>query len=207
MKINTVMAISALSAFLGAAAGAVAAHVYETRFEMPHKDPVVIASPRPEVTIENLPPLVMRSLDAVNYTKDQRHCLSLNIYHEAKNQAPKGQMAVAFVTLNRVVSKKFPNNVCDVVKQAKYYKWKPDLPIKNRCHFSWWCDGKNDTPRNATAWSKAQYFADLVLDTYETEADPTDGALWYHANHVKPKWRNGFKRIKSIGTHIFYKES
>ena len=34
--------------------------------------------------------------------------------------------------------------------------------------------------------------------------DPTDGALWYHADYVKPDWRNDFQRGPKIGRHVFY---
>ena len=72
-------------------------------------------------------------------------CLALNTYHEAKNQSFVGQVAVAQVVMNRVEDDRYPNNVCDVVKQGLTYKWKPTLPIKNRCQFSWYCDGKSDS--------------------------------------------------------------
>jgi spore germination cell wall hydrolase CwlJ-like protein len=35
-------------------------------------------------------------------------------------------------------------------------------------------------------------------------ADPTGGALWYHADYVSPYWRKAFKQGPKIGTHIFY---
>ena len=72
-------------------------------------------------------------------------CLALNVYHEAKNQSFIGQVAVAQVVMNRVRDTRYPNTVCDVVKQGATYKWKPDFPIKNRCQFSWYCDGKSDS--------------------------------------------------------------
>ena len=61
-------------------------------------------------------------------------CLALNVYHESKNQSFIGQVAVAQVVMNRVQDSRYPNNVCDVVKQGLTYKWKPTLPIKNKCN-------------------------------------------------------------------------
>jgi spore germination cell wall hydrolase CwlJ-like protein len=63
-------------------------------------------------------------------------CLALNVYHEAKNQSFIGQVAVAQVVMNRVKDSRYPNNVCDVVKQGLTYKWNPSIPIKNQCQFS-----------------------------------------------------------------------
>jgi spore germination cell wall hydrolase CwlJ-like protein len=45
-------------------------------------------------------------------------CMALNIYHEAKNQSMLGQIAVGQVVMNRVEDRRFPNTVCEVVKQA-----------------------------------------------------------------------------------------
>ena len=34
--------------------------------------------------------------------------------------------------------------------------------------------------------------------------DPTQGALWYHADYVMPYWGRVFQRGPKIGRHIFY---
>ena len=79
-------------------------------------------------------------------------CLALNTYHEAKNQSMIGQIAVAEVVMNRVQDKRFPNSVCEVVKQGPTRpSWedpKKEYPIKHRCQFSWYCAGKSDVPKN-----------------------------------------------------------
>ena len=43
--------------------------------------------------------------------------MAVNIYHEAGNQSMIGQMAVGQVVLNRVADNRFPDTVCEVVKQ------------------------------------------------------------------------------------------
>ena len=94
-------------------------------------------------------------------------CLALNTYHEAKNQSLVGQIATAQVVMNRVEDKRFPNTICEVVKQGPTRpSWedpKKEYPIRHRCQFSWYCDGKDDTPKNEKAWRKAQDVAFLVL--------------------------------------------
>ena len=45
-------------------------------------------------------------------------CLAENMYHEAKNQGTAGWSAVASVTFNRIRDSRFPNTVCEVVKQG-----------------------------------------------------------------------------------------
>ena len=135
-------------------------------------------------------------------------CLALNTYHEAKNQSMIGQIAVAEVVMNRVQDKRFPNSVCEVVKQGPTRpSWedpKKEYPIKHRCQFSWYCDGKSDVPKNEKAWKKAQDYAYLVL--YNRIAiDVTEGATHYHATYVKPSWARTKKRTTRIEKHIFYR--
>jgi|TARA_Y100001970_G_scaffold220528_1_gene270917 spore germination cell wall hydrolase CwlJ-like protein len=135
-------------------------------------------------------------------------CLALNTYHEAKNQSMIGQIAVAEVVMNRVQDKRFPNSVCEVVKQGPTRpSWedpKKEYPIKHRCQFSWYCDGKSDIPKNEKAWKKAQDYAYLVL--YNRIAiDVTEGATHYHATYVKPSWAKTKTRTTRIESHIFYR--
>ena len=131
-------------------------------------------------------------------------CLALNVYHEAKNQSFIGQVAVAQVVMNRVKDSRYPNNVCDVVKQGLTYKWKPSLPIKNRCQFSWYCDGKKDEPEGDAAWDESVYLA-LLIYSEEFTIDVTEGALWYHATYVSPSWAEHYEKTVRINEHIFYR--
>lgn len=149
--------------------------------------------------------------------KDAINCMALNIYHEAKNQSVTGQIAVGLVVLNRVKDVRFPNTVCEVIKQGPIREsWKtrenPDLddserkyyPVKNRCQFSWYCDGKSDTPKEPTAWEIATHIAEKLLFT-RSYAGMLDGATHYHADYVEPTWRLDMTRISKVDDHIFYR--
>ena len=135
-------------------------------------------------------------------------CLALNTYHEAKNQSLVGQVATAQVVMNRVADDRFPNTICEVVKQGPTRpSWEDpekEYPIKHRCQFSWYCDGKDDTPKNEKAWRKAQDVAFLVIYD-KIKLDVTEGATHYHATYVNPKWAPTLDLIGRIGTHIFYR--
>ena len=135
-------------------------------------------------------------------------CLALNTYHEAKNQSLVGQIATAQVVMNRVEDDRFPSTVCEVVKQGPTRpSWedpKKEYPIKHRCQFSWYCDGKPDTPKNEKAWRKAQDVAFLVLYN-KIQLDVTEGATHYHATYVRPAWAKTKKRTTRIEKHIFYR--
>ena len=130
-------------------------------------------------------------------------CLALNVYHEAKNQSLSGQIAVAEVVMNRVADSRYPNNVCDVVKQGLTYRWNPGFPIRNKCQFSWYCDGKSDVAKEKDAWEEALSVAKGVyhgyLDAY------LEGATHYHAYYVNPSWAETKTYITRIDDHIFYR--
>ena len=122
-------------------------------------------------------------------------CLALTIYFEARGEPLEGKLAVGHVVMNRALHPDFPQNVCKVVRQggAKRY----------RCQFTWWCDGRSDRPREAEAWEQSKALARQVF--WETTADPTGGALWYHADYVRPAWQDKLSPGPKIGRHIFYR--
>lgn len=113
-------------------------------------------------------------------------CLAKNVYHEARGESTKGQIAVAAVTVNRVRDGRFPLKLCDVVYQPNQFSWVKDkLKIKDK-----------------EAFHRAKYIAHLYLSG--VVKDPTNGAVYYHTHHVKPKWRHYVSVTTKIGSHIFY---
>jgi len=130
-------------------------------------------------------------------------CLALNIYHEAKNQSYLGQLAVGQVVINRVYDERFPDTVCEVVTQGPTYSWKPDFPVRNRCQFSWYCDGKSDIPKEDYAYEVAVMAAEDIL--YNDINDLTDGSTHYHAYYVIPEWAQTKTQTIRIEDHIFYR--
>jgi len=133
---------------------------------------------------------------------DEVECLALNIYHEARNQPLVGKLAVAEVTLNRVKDDRFPNNICGVVYQGYYYT--NNNPIKNKCQFSWWCDGKSDRPRDKKAWEESMRLASYVQSGLFDNIEVVNGSTHYHAVYVSPYWTKMKKKVKVIADHVFY---
>ena len=143
---------------------------------------------------------------AMEATK-QRECLAKNIYFEARNEPFAGQFAVAMVTLNRVNDKQFPNSICDVVYQGLHYA--SGHPKRDRCQFSWYCDGRDDTVKNKRAYKQSDKIAFLAIESYNAiktkGLDITEGARYYHTYEVNPRWSKTFPKVGRIGDHIFYK--
>jgi N-acetylmuramoyl-L-alanine amidase len=133
---------------------------------------------------------------------DEVECLALNIYHEARNQPTAGKLAVAQVTLNRVKHDRFPNTICGVVYQGYYLN---NNPIKHKCQFSWWCDGKSDKPKEIESWNYALMLARHMHEGFFDNIDVVKDATHYHAVYVKPYWTKEKKKVKVIADHIFYK--
>ena len=119
-------------------------------------------------------------------------CLALNIYHEARSEDIASQIAVAEVTLNRVESTYYPDTVCGVVKQ------------KNQ--FSWYWDNKSDKPYEKDAFKVSLDITERMLLERDYYTVVGKDATHYHASYVNPYWAKKFKRIKKVGTHIFYKD-
>ncbi len=110
-----------------------------------------------------------------------------------------GQYAVAEVTLNRVASKRFPDTICEVVHEQKW-----DIIRKRYVGaFSWTELDADMRPKKGLAWQRAATAAEAVYDS--DEAPRLDGALFYHARRIEPRWAKTKKPIAKIGRHIFYR--
>jgi len=135
--------------------------------------------------------------------QEQLQCMALNIYHEARSDSTLGQEAVGMVTMNRVYSDKYPDTICDVVYQSHLNS--RGNPIRNKCQFSWYCDGKSDVPRDKVKFEEAMTNAKWVMNNYGSERDITEGAVMYHASYVNPYWSKAYTKTSRIESHIFYK--
>ena len=157
--------------------------------------------------------------NSLSYESKDLHCLAMNVYHESRSENLAGKYAVADVVMNRVRDDRYPSDVCSVVYQAETKpSWKDPtilVPKRNRCQFSWYCDGEKDTiwvqymngssiESNANAWRDSVHIA---LDTMSDRLyDNTAGATYYY-NHnlVYPHWAKVFEITEIIGNHTFMK--
>ena len=164
------------------------------------------------------------------FDREELKCMAENIYFEARHEPMAGKVAVGQVVLNRIKDERFPATICEVVKQGPHREsWKtkknPDLkpeerryyPRKNRCQFSWYCDGKKDIiwatymngdviQENMTAWRDSIHVA-LFMMSGNMKDDITNGAVFYYNPHIaNPAWGAIYKETIIIGNHRFMKD-
>jgi spore germination cell wall hydrolase CwlJ-like protein len=160
------------------------------------KRAVLVPKPPDEVEREKRVARARSAMEAGGLPGAAHRCLAEAVYFEARGESEEGQAAVAQVILNRVHSEHYPDSVCDVVYQNRNRK--------NRCQFSFACDGRDDRIRNNDAWSTAQRIAREVGEG-RTWLEEVSYATHYHATYVKPRWIRDMVKQDKIGRHIFYR--
>tara|TARA_B100000287_G_C20493654_1_gene726129 strand:+ start:63 stop:641 length:579 start_codon:yes stop_codon:yes gene_type:complete len=147
---------------------------------------------------------IQRTIHNTPYSlENDYHCLASNIYWESRNQSLGGKLAVGQVVLNRVDNKRFPDTICEVVKQTKFY---PSGKINlHDCQFSWYCDGKSDVPleNELDIYEESFILATKLLE--KRPIDFTEGSTHYHNDKVYPYWADSLERTTRIDNHIFYR--
>lgn len=147
--------------------------------------------------------------EVVEVDERQLECMALNMYFEARNQdTTEAMAAVGYTVMNRVATSRYPNTICGVVYQGQ--RDSNGNYIRNRCQFSWVCDGKADVPNTrhpgeVEAWVRANEVALQVL----TGAidNPVGNATMYHATYVRPYWANSYSLVAQVEDHIFYEKA
>ncbi|MHA1553413.1 MAG: cell wall hydrolase [Alphaproteobacteria bacterium] len=138
------------------------------------------------------------AIPASSRSKKETRCLANAIYFEARGESERGRIAVAQVVINRLKNPAYPNSLCSVVYQNKHKR--------NRCQFSFACDGVRDRVSDKKSWAQSQALAERILHDDRTLFQKDIGAAThYHANYVRPRWARKMKKMKRIGRHIFYK--
>jgi len=136
------------------------------------------------------------SVETIRDKQRQLACMTQNVYWEAASEPAEGKIAVAQVVMNRVKSGQFPSTPCQVIFQKNV------IYEKVICQFTWACD--KAVPQKTVRqdlWRESQEAAKMVLiEGYRLPS--IEGALYYHADYVKPNW--GKKQRAKIGRHIFY---
>jgi N-acetylmuramoyl-L-alanine amidase len=151
----------------------------------------------------------MTFLEEDQFLLQETQCLADNVYHEARNQGVGGQIAVAAVTINRMNDDRFPETICGVVKDGPHKpSWKGTgvmVPVRHRCQFSWYCDGKSDTIGDEKTYQEIYDLMYSIVYGIMPIVDITEGATHYHADYVNPAWAKTKTKTIEIEDHIFYR--
>ena len=135
-------------------------------------------------------------LPATVFSAAEQKCLAEGVYFEARGENVKGQAAVAQVILNRVRNPAYPSTVCGVVYQNQNWR--------NRCQFSFACDGTRPRVRSGEHYRVAQEVA-MAVTAGKIFIPEVGSATHYHATYVNPRWARTMEKMKKIGLHIFYR--
>ena len=131
---------------------------------------------------------LVAEVDAPATLSRQLECLAGAVYFESRGEPLAGQLAVGRVIVGRSKSGRFPNSYCGVVYQ--------------RSQFSFVRGGRMPSIRyGSNAWKKAVAIAQIAHEgSWKSEVD---GALFFHARYVNPRWR--LTRMAQVGNHVFYR--
>lgn len=119
---------------------------------------------------------------------DATRCLAAAIYFEAKGEPVDGQLAVAEVIINRAKSGRFPDSVCDVVKQHGQFSFVRGGAIP-------------DVDDGRSAYRTAVSIAQVALANAWRSSAPK--ALYFHARREPMGGR--VIKVAAIGNHVFYR--
>lgn len=182
---------------------------YIARQRNPALEAIDAASAKPEPSVT--PSLLAAYVESgykptevkIKLADDERNCLTMAIYHEARGESVEGQYAVANIIINRAFSGKFPSTICGVVFQNADKGY-------HKCQFTFACDGRSDVGTEKGAWKRAMQIADDAFAEFQRGKTPgilPKSALFYHTTAVAPSWSYTYRRVAAIGSHIFYSPS
>ena len=144
--------------------------------------------------------LTFNTAKAIDRPEDMG-CLVEAIYFEGRSESISGMIGIGVVILNRVRNKRYPDTICAVVHDGRYWEGNP---IKYKCAFTYWCDGKPERYNDIKALARVQEVVILLMNGVTIEG--FELATHYHANYVEPYWSysEDFVYLGRIGRHLFY---
>ncbi|MGR4864843.1 cell wall hydrolase [Caulobacter sp. LARHSG274] len=145
------------------------------------------------VTLEVMKPFMISGPAAER--EKALHCLTQAVYFEAGFEPISGQQAVAQTVLNRVRHPGYPKSICGVVYEGS--------ARGTGCQFSFTCDGSLERAISPAVWDNARIIAKRALAGFVMK--DVGSATHYHADYVFPYWAPTLVKLKTVGTHIFYR--
>ena len=129
-----------------------------------------------DVFLEPIEPKLIRLETAnefLSLTPQDKYCLALNVYHEAKHEPYIGKIAVAQVTHKRVQKGFRGATFCQVVFAPHQFSW-TDIPSM-----------RNEQP-SGPSWIQAKHVVEMYNRGVRTSLNTSDH---YHADYITlPRW-------------------
>lgn len=122
-------------------------------------------------------------------------CLALAVFYESRGEPLRGQQAVAEVIVNRSESKKYPSDVCSVIKQQGQFSWYSSNISLNKPPVLIY--------RSAQAQKSWEQAKDVAHQALNEPTNHTRGALFFNSTRLGVRYRTDVRPCK-IGNHIFY---
>lgn len=156
----------------------------------PQADAATPADPVPAAPVRSSTSLaaLVDAHDAADPQSAELNCLAGAIYFEAKGESLPGQLAVGRVVVARSRSGRFPSSYCGVVYQPSQFSF-----VRGR--------SMPGVDRNSRSWRNAVAIARIAHEG--TWKSPVEGALFFHAARVSPRWNKS--RMARIDNHVFYR--
>ena len=122
-------------------------------------------------------------------------CMTQAVYFEAGFEPLDGQRAVAQAVINRVRHAGYPKSICGVIYEG--------AARRTGCQFSFTCDGSLARAISPVVWKNAQIIAKRALSGFVMK--DVGSATHYHADYVYPYWAPTLVKVRTVGTHVFYR--
>ena len=134
--------------------------------------------------------VMYKTKEKVALTPKEMDCLTKNIYHEAGVEDRAGKVAVAQVTLNRLKSGRWGNDICKVVYAKAQFSW--TLSAKKRA----------EKPKG-DLWNQSVEVAHEFVKGKRVQG--LESSEFYHTDYIStPKWAKAMSVAHKVGQHIFY---
>ena len=127
----------------------------------------------------------------MHLTEHDVHCIATAVYTEVNTQSLEEKLGVIHVIANRVRSKRFGKDACEVVYARGQF-----IGVKN------YAKGKQAKP-DQKIFLKTQL---LVLDTlvFKKYANPVANSLYFHDDSIDMRFIWNKKKVVHIGRMVFY---
>jgi spore germination cell wall hydrolase CwlJ-like protein len=124
-------------------------------------------------------------------TEHDLHCIATAVYTEVNTQSLEEKLGVIHVIMNRVRSKRFGRDVCEVVYARGQF-----IGVEN------YVNGKQ-APPDQKIFLETQL---LVLDTlvFKKYANPVANSLYFHDDSIDMQFIWNKKKVVHIGRMVFY---